>query len=568
VRDNNCNYNSVLDKVVKMNVHPFVKYDAKSTVKIAGCGKYALDIFKDTAIKDEMLYTWQVLDKNGNIVIDSIAYFSNSNSSFTSKKNDTVSFFKAGSYQLRYSIQNPKNNCSTFYFDTIEVINGVIMTKIIPNADTVCIGNQVNLDVTCSIKSKLTYQWMRDGVPLSDKDSFISFKLTDTLTRLKVFVSDNLLCHITDSIDIRLFKTIKQNFKNPTYNCKGLVINLQIDPTKYHSFKWQDKSTNNNYISNHSENISVDYKDNHNCELFESFQTFFHELPPLKIDDFNACEIAIVNPGKFEAYLWNDSLKTSSIEITKSGRYWLKVIDTNNCVKVDSFDVIVYPNPIIKLANDTSICNGPINLQLDTAFKALWSTNETTNKITINQGGIYSVQGTDKNGCIGTDSLKVTIYPKTPIPVLTLSNDTLWSDQQGNLNWYKDNVYYKTTSANYLKLTEDGAYTVDYQDSNGCNSDLSNQVQYIKGGVFKSTIPFKIYPNPNNGKFYVELAKSQIQQIKKIELYDMVGKKVLFSSNIRNNTIEISNHSISGSFIIDIELENGESIRQMVAFQK
>ncbi len=389
-----------------------------------------------------------------------------------------------------------------------------------------------------------------------------------------------------DSIELKDIVTNLQLNSADTTLCPGdsILLKAQTDNNDKFTYSWRvsDDSSWQNSDSivgvgdlkpSENKTYSLKLENQMGCSASAQINIHVYASFPLKLNKTytkcaNAFQVIEIGENGYHSFVWNNQNGTNTYEPTRSETILLRYKDVFDCQFYDTLQAIVNPIPKIELGEDTAICSGSLQISVDTVYKAYWNTNDTTNSITTNKSGTFSVKATDLNGCIGMDTIMVIIHPQPPTPRLTITNDTIWSDQQGNLNWYKDDVLYKTTSANYLKLTEDGAYTVDYQDSNGCNSDLSNQVQYIKGGVFKSTIPFKIYPNPNNGKFYVELAKSQIQQIKKIELYDMVGKRVSFTRGINGNIIEISNLSISGSFIIDIELENGERIRQMVVFQK
>lgn len=68
--------------------------------------------------------------------------------------------------------------------------------------------------------------------------------------------------------------------------------------------------------------------------------------------------------------------------------------------------------PVVDLGNDT-ITNGPITLSPSVSgsapFTYSWSTTETTPSIVVAADGDYSVQVTDANGCIGTDTVNVQI---------------------------------------------------------------------------------------------------------------------------------------------------------------
>ena len=71
---------------------------------------------------------------------------------------------------------------------------------------------------------------------------------------------------------------------------------------------------------------------------------------------------------------------------------------------------------------DTLFCSGnEIILSAKGAVSYLWNTAETTSSIKINKPGIYSVTGTNPNGCQKTDTIKVTEIPLPNVDFVTSS---------------------------------------------------------------------------------------------------------------------------------------------------
>ncbi len=71
----------------------------------------------------------------------------------------------------------------------------------------------------------------------------------------------------------------------------------------------------------------------------------------------------------------------------------------------------ILPLPILTLGNDTAIETGTsIILDAGVHNQYLWSTNETTQVITVDSAAIYSVLVTDANGCNNSDSIAITLF--------------------------------------------------------------------------------------------------------------------------------------------------------------
>ncbi len=121
--------------------------------------------------------------------------------------------------------------------------------------------------------------------------------------------------------------------------------------------------------------------------------------------------ILSVQPG-YLSYLWQDGSTNSVYSVNNPGQYYLNVVDVCGNNSSDTVNISFNSVPSRFLPTDTSICSyTPVLLKPLTVYNQyLWSTNSTASSITINSPGIYWLQVTDNNQCLGRDS--ITVYPK------------------------------------------------------------------------------------------------------------------------------------------------------------
>lgn len=129
-------------------------------------------------------------------------------------------------------------------------------------------------------------------------------------------------------------------------------------------------------------------------------------------DDRNLCNgtQAILSPGTFAQYLWQDMSVSKSFTVNAPGLYWVKVTNGFNCSFTDSIIILsVLPSPDQFLKKADSICSyQTLNLTPDRNFSQyLWSTGITAKQAIINSPGLYWLQVTDANGCTGRDTISV-----------------------------------------------------------------------------------------------------------------------------------------------------------------
>ncbi|NNF01637.1 MAG: T9SS type A sorting domain-containing protein, partial [Bacteroidia bacterium] len=85
----------------------------------------------------------------------------------------------------------------------------------------------------------------------------------------------------------------------------------------------------------------------------------------------------------------------------------------------------------------------------------------------------------------------------------------------------------------------------------------------------KPTLGVHVFPNPNNGKFQLDLT-NMLEEQAEIVIYDVVGKEV-FRSRVSPNSADMSTSSIelneAGTYLIKVVSENGTTISERVIVQ-
>jgi len=131
-------------------------------------------------------------------------------------------------------------------------------------------------------------------------------------------------------------------------------------------------------------------------------------LGPDKSGCIGNAVILNAQPG-YVSYLWQDNSTNPSFNATVSGSYRLQATDACNNISIDDIVVSFKPTPAAFLPLDTSVCSyTPIVLNTVAVYNQyLWSTNANSPSITISTPGLYWLQVTDNNNCIGRDTINI-----------------------------------------------------------------------------------------------------------------------------------------------------------------
>ena len=127
--------------------------------------------------------------------------------------------------------------------------------------------------------------------------------------------------------------------------------------------------------------------------------------------------------------------------------------------------------PVITANGATSFCTGgSVELTSSSATGNVWSTNATTQAITVTASGSYSVTVTDNNGCTASSSATTVNVSNAPIPTVTASATqacsgdvvTLTASTGDSYSWSNGD----TTQS--IQVTNTGSYSVTTTNSDAC----------------------------------------------------------------------------------------------------
>ena len=101
--------------------------------------------------------------------------------------------------------------------------------------------------------------------------------------------------------------------------------------------------------------------------------------------------------------------------------YTVTATNAFGCTESRSKLVNVLPLPVVSISGDNIICIGEeTTLTASGGTSYVWNTGATTSSITVKPviTTTYTVTATDNNGCVGTESITVTVNGLTIFPKL------------------------------------------------------------------------------------------------------------------------------------------------------
>jgi len=273
-------------------------------------------------------------------------------------------------------------------------------------------------------------------------------------------------------------------FTNPgSTGCKGDTI--QLSTTLNASYHWSNGDTTRSINVTQSGSYKVTVTNYiTNCEVTSDVKVItIHPLPVINLGpDTSICDgnVLILNAGSGNvSYNWNNGLSSSQFFFVNStGNYFVTIKDSNNCKNHDTINVVVNPNPIVNLGNDTSFCGNVYYLDAGSGFVSYyWNNGLSFNQVLqVNHAGIYNVMVTDSNNCKAADTIVINIMH---VPFLSLGNDISICGNSITLNAGDNFTSYNWNNGlaftQYYTIIQSGSYHVVVSDSDNCKvSDTIN----------------------------------------------------------------------------------------------
>ncbi len=266
------------------------------------------------------------------------------------------------------------------------------------------------------------------------------------------------------------------------------------------------------------------------------------------------------------------SHNTLTVAWTSSGSDTLVLVEQNaaGCTNTARYTVQVGKqlNPQLASADGkSSICPGEkIKLSASTGYSNYtWYRNgavlgESTPSIVVSEAGAYYV-AVDNGICSGnSDTVRLTVYPATPVPTVTRAVNTVHCDIDGvRYQWYHDNVLIDgATNQNYT-VPVSGNYCVKIVDVNGCQSEsgcLSVVVSVEELSAYSNEL--SLAPNPAEDVVSLQLISEAPHHVD-VRLIDATGREFFKSSysTVASNT----SHAIpliglsAGVYYVEVQLD-------------
>jgi hypothetical protein len=330
---------------------------------------------------------------------------------------------------------------------------------VISGPTSICVGSTATYTVSGSFSA---YNWSNGGTGPS-----ITVSAAGTYT---VTVTAANGCTGTDDVTLTLSNSLQPQIVAQPYQCDGQIT---LDAGAGFTFYDWSNSGNGQVITvSASGNYSVTVTDATGCTGTDVISVTIPTAPVVDITGDNQ-----ICPGETTAlsatpgfdYLWSNGGNTQTINVNAAGNYTVTATDAFGCTATDALTVTALAAPSVSISGPTTICTGSTaTFDAGNFSNYFWSTGETTQTITTDVAGNYSVIVTAANGCTATDDIDLSIAnglaPQITAQPYTCNGQITLDAGAGFL------TYSWSNGANSQTLTVNNSdnYSVTVTDATGC----------------------------------------------------------------------------------------------------
>jgi poly(3-hydroxybutyrate) depolymerase len=389
-----------------------------------------------------------------------------------------------GIYTL--TVTNPQNGCTNT--DGVTVIADSIAPIIAPILpETVnCFTPTVILTASATGQN-LTYKW---SLPNGNTPSITISKGGNYI----VSVTDGTNgCFSTKTISVTEDKVLPTlQIQGDTAFCAGKSTVLTASGTTA-NYTWNNGQTTANLLVSIAGNYSVTATGSNGCVENKSKFVSLKPLPNVQIISPSIlCEntaLLLVATPNLVSYQWNfPTGNNSNVQnITQAGQYSVTATDAKGCTNSADKIVVIEKNPIVA-ATDVKACEGQNTILSANVSNAVSSTYEWKNtnnfvantqntvlqNVTVSNAGKYFVTATSPLGCIGKDTLDLSISPKMNIELIAnvaCDNSTkVVSTISGGIAPLSYAWNLSNSTANSIDITAPASVILKVQDAYACTA--------------------------------------------------------------------------------------------------
>lgn len=275
-------------------------------------------------------------------------------------------------------------------------------------------------------------------------------------------------------------------------------------------------------------------------------------------------------------YLWNTGATTADLPGVTSGTYSVTITDAAGCSHMASVNIDAGTPIEFNIETDDVSCenaeDGMILLEITAGtspYIVNWS-NGATGILQENLPvGDYVFEIVDANDCNLIGSVTIGSSGEIITNVVTTGTQTNTGSAIANVSGGQGPYTYQWSTGEsgiFIENLTRGDYTVTITDANGCMGITDFYIDYPTATELPTYLSlFRIFPNPSNGIFKVELLFENALSVD-LKIIDLTGKTIFFTTQMGSEiSVDVDISTVTaGTYFLMVETVKGTAVKPLV----
>ncbi len=469
--------------------------------------------------------------------------------------------FYSGKASEDIFIKGATNTCDTLFRVNIDFYSTPSLSIVGP--DIICLGESITLKASTGFEN---YTW-------NEGTNADSLKVTQGGTYVVHAISRDG-CIVSDSVMVELSSLQPAEITGAQFFCSGSSSDLEVNILSTETVQWSNGNTTNTLTAASPGDYSVTLTDIYGCTSSDTIlvDEFQNPTPTLSgLTEICEGEKAVLTlQDNYIAYLWDDNSNADTLAITATQLYSVTVTDDHGCTGATDLqvDVILTENP--NVLGPQELCSGEIGVYtIEQNFSSYsWSNGSTSESITLEDAGLYSVMVTNAQGCTSESSFEL-IIKDAVLPAIEGSLEICEGESTvlSLSDVYETYLWEDNSQSPTIDATEAGTYAVTVTDDSGCTGTSAVRVSVITQGL---TMIDSFTCNPSLVgvvEEYITSAGLCTDTLRyNIQLAEVSNCDIDYLFNIKNESCEDANngrygiHLVKGDIPVEVHLLNSAGL--------
>ncbi len=293
------------------------------------------------------------------------------------------------------------------------------------------------------------------------------------------------------------------------------------------------------------------------CSNTKTVSVTVNALPTLTVNNGAICSGSSFTTTPSGAVTYTYSSGSAVVSPTATSSYTVMGTNTNGCIGMAVNTVTVNTLPVVSANNGTICASQSFTIVPTGALTYTYSSGSAV--VSPTATSIYTVSGSNANGCVGNTTSSVTVNPN---PIVTANSGSICVGNSFTITASGATTYSYSGGSSVVSPTTTTSYTVTGANANGCRGNATSIVTVNTCvGILEIENPnaLSVYPNPISSELNISINAKSFENIT-MQIVNVLGEVILTKAIVTINSQINTTKLPEGVYFVNI-IDNNKIVK-------